>query len=246
MMGLNITFPFKLAINEDGSCGYSDPSQINAKNAADIIGNTKFSGKSVFNVTFPNMEIPIHTFISNDDYKSLVNIDYYDQFRSGSVTFFMGTAFDSNIMNAPNGNIFISDENFSMRKTSTIEIRKMIDFVMYTKIAPCMIRTMDMLITMMDSSDEDLRDELYTFDGVCPAFNYQFVLEELEHLTLPSKYKPSKYSRNYIISDSSNDSEIHGVVRDCNVAVNNITKQIENMDVYADFMKDVSDFVFPF
>lgn len=235
-MGLNVSYPFKLRFNSDGSCAYSDPNELFNSTPAKVIGNVECKGNYVTNLFLPHMEIPVHTFVSSDDYHTINCIDYYDQFRGGSVTFFMGEPFDTNIINAPHGNIFISNDNFSMRKCSTFNFKCLQDLIIYLKLAPGMIRTTQTLIsmTLYDAFDE----------YVIPGFNYEISLFDSHWINRPID-KPMNYSRNYII-DSDNNSEIHGVVNDCNVAINGKTTNVEDLDMYDDFMKDIEDFYIPF
>jgi hypothetical protein len=234
MMGLNVSYPFELRFNYDGSSAYSDPNELFSEKRAELIGNTECS-EYILNLALPNMEIPVHTFITNEDYQMLGHIETYDQFRGGSVTFFMGTPFDTNIVNAMHGNIFINDSNFATRKSSTICMKEITDFVIYLKLAPDIIRTIDMLVNLAID---------YTLEDVDPGFNYEVSLFDPDALNRP--IKPMNYARNFILRDCSMDSSIHGVVNDYNVAIHNKTKNIENFEPYKHFIKDITDFYIPF
>ena len=234
MMGLNVSYPFELRFNYDGSSAYSDPNDLFNAKRAEVIGNTECK-EYITNLALPRMEIPVHTFISNNDYEMLRNIETYDQFRGGSVTFFMGTPFDTNIVNAMHGNIFINDNNFAMRKSSTIPIKDIRDFVIYLKLAPDIIRTIDTLIGLAID---------YTLEDVNPGFNYEMSLFDSNIIGRP--IKPMNYARNFILQDCNMDSTLYGNINDCNVAIHNTTKNIENFDPYKYFIQDVEDFYIPF
>lgn len=226
---------YNLHLNEDGTCSYSNyyeyPRETKKIND-EMIGNLDLRSNYIETIYLPYLEEPIYSFIDKDLMDTIAEIDRYDMFKTGSVTLFMGTAFDSNILNAPDGNIFLSSTNFDFRHTSTITINKLPHILMYVKLATRMMRIISKLISMPD--------DYQSLSGVYPGFNYTM---EFYPFNMGKTYR---YSRNYIWQSIETSQTISTDMKKTDVSITCTDRDNPKINIFKNLHDDIKDFWVPF
>lgn len=215
--------PIECVLNVDGSCAYSDTSQLNTNSIPKMVGNTSFRGHAAFSMSLPYAQVPIYTFISEDDMSMIEGVNEYYYRGNGIITYFMGTPIvfkNTDIFSDAYTEWTCNEHNFSTYKASTTHIGSLIDYVIYLKTAPSILRVALMLteLGIVDPITEEPK-----FMDMLPCFRYEINVN-IEHQKYSDGYNQIKY-KDYIINNKD---------------------FLNTFDPYADFIKDIEDVWVPF
>ncbi len=226
---------YNLHLNEDGTCSYSNYYRYLNETANlkdEMLGNLDLKSNYIESISLPYFEEPIYSFIDKSLIDTISEIDRYDMFNNGSITLFMGTAFDSNILSAPDGNIFLSSANFDFRHTSTFKINKLPNILMYVKLAARMMRIIAKLISMPD--------EYQSLSEVYPGFNYTM---EFYPFNMGKTYR---YSRNFIWQSIETDQTISTDIQKTDISISCTNRNNPKANIFKRLCDDIKDFWVPF
>lgn len=193
-MMMSNTNTIECFLNSDGSSYYSDPSEIHGTGASKMIGRMNDAKTSIMAVPLHYVQVPVYTFIPEQDSAMIESVNEYYYTGRGVVAHFMG-----NKLNMP---LQMKTFNTSAEMTadvardlvwptrvSIVHISDLIDFVIYLKLAPSLMRVAYTLtkLQISDAFDKDvLGDDV-------PCFRYEFyVSSELG--------KNTKYYKDYMIT----------------------------------------------
>lgn len=238
-MTLSTLNSIECILNGDGSCAYSDPLNLNTNSLPKLIGNTKFDGTRAFSMTLPHNQVPVHTFLSNEDTQMIEDVNEYFYRGDGVVTYFMGTPLvfkTTDRFSDSMGRYMcykerddgftlftnINDDNFSVYKSSTTHIDTLIDYVIYLKMTPSILRAANMLVHLNVQDKFTMEPK---FDNILPCFRYEFNVIECDGTTNEMKWRTTKYVKDYIIDRDD---------------------FLDTFDPYKDFIKDIEDAWIPF
>jgi hypothetical protein len=224
-MSLTNINSIECVLNGDGSCAYSDTSQLNANSIPKMIGNTRFDGTRAFSMTLPHNQVPVYTFLSYDDTEMIEDVNEFYYRGNGIITYYMGTplVFKTTDRFADSYTTWnYNENNFATLKSSTTHINSLIDYVIYLKMAPSILRVAYML-TQLDVKDPITGEP--RFADISPCFRYEFnVISESSNKKLYDMCN-NRYIKDYII---------------------NAPDFFDKFDPYADFIKDIEDIWIPF
>lgn len=228
---------YKIHLNEDGSCAYSNYHRYDDESRDvrdEMLGNLNLKDNYIETITLPYFEEPIYSFAPKDILIEIEELERYDMFNFASITLFMGTPFGTNIIDAletSDGNIFLSDADFAYRHTSKITIKKLRDMLMYTKLAPNMLRAIAKLTQMSD--------EMQSLSDVYPGFNYVLKMQAFD------LSKPFRYAKNYIYHSYKKDTRLGTRMKNTDISIDTIGLTTK-IDIFGDLCKDIDDYWIPF